>query len=112
MCIMPFMNRKPIPLHRGVAKLPTRDLHAIFGTASARAAGSGSDPRPEPANLHERFAESLQREPAPEPSLVDDWRDFVSEVRASPYSHALVALLTVIGWTVLLVAPLLLGWLA
>lgn len=42
-------------------------------------------------------------------SFADDWREFVAEVRGSPYSHALVALLTVIGWTVLLVLPLLIG---
>ena len=41
--------------------------------------------------------------------LKDDWRDMVSEVRASPYSHAFVALATVLLWTVLLVAPLVIG---
>lgn len=41
--------------------------------------------------------------------LAADWRDIIREVRASPYSHALVAILTVVGWTVLLVVPTLLG---
>jgi len=41
--------------------------------------------------------------------LADDWRGFVAEVRRSPYSHALVALATVVGWTVLLVLPLVIG---
>jgi hypothetical protein len=43
------------------------------------------------------------------PTLRDDWHDFISEVRGSPYSHALVAILTIIAWTALLVAPTLLG---
>lgn len=41
--------------------------------------------------------------------LAADWREFVGEVRASPFSHALVAILTIIGWTALLVLPLLIG---
>lgn len=41
--------------------------------------------------------------------LRQDWRDILTDVRASPYSHALVAIATVIGWTVLLVLPTLLG---
>jgi hypothetical protein len=42
-------------------------------------------------------------------SLVADWRDIISEVRGSPYSHALVALLTVVAWTAALVIPTLVG---
>jgi len=37
--------------------------------------------------------------------LLEDFRDVLSEVRASPYSHALVALLTIISWTAVLVVP-------
>lgn len=60
-------------------------------------------------NLYDHFAEHLQREPRRGPTLADDWRDFCSEVRGSPCSHALVAIGAVVGWTVLLVAPLMLG---
>jgi hypothetical protein len=38
-----------------------------------------------------------------------DWRDIISEVRGSPYSHATVAVLTVIAWTAVLVVPTLIG---
>jgi hypothetical protein len=94
-----------IPLHRGAT------VHQL---ASARATQAGGDsPAPRPANLYDGFAEELQREPAERRSLLggfaDDWRSFVVEVRASPASHALVAVLTVIGWTLLLVLPLLIG---
>lgn len=41
--------------------------------------------------------------------LAADWRDIIAEVRRSPYSHALVALGTVVCWTALLVIPTLLG---
>ena len=47
-----------------------------------------------------------------EPTLADDWREFISEVRAEPFSHALVALFAIIGWTLLLITPLALGWLS
>lgn len=65
-------------------------------------------PKPD---LFDGFAEQLQREPEPTwlDEIKDDWRDFVSEVRFSPYSHALVAILTIIGWTALLVLPLVLS---
>lgn len=42
-------------------------------------------------------------------SLAADFRDVLSEVRGSPYSHALIAILTVIAWTAILVAPLMIG---
>jgi hypothetical protein len=41
--------------------------------------------------------------------LAADFSDIISEVRGSPYSHALVALLTVVAWTAVLVLPLLIG---
>ena len=41
--------------------------------------------------------------------LADDWRAFIADVRAKPYSHALVALAAVIFWTSILVAPTLIG---
>lgn len=41
--------------------------------------------------------------------LRDDFRDTLSEIKASPYSHALIAVLTVIAWTLLLVVPMMLG---
>jgi hypothetical protein len=41
--------------------------------------------------------------------LADDWREIIGEVRASPVSHLLVAIGAVVGWTVLLVLPTLLG---
>lgn len=42
-------------------------------------------------------------------TLAADARDMLNEVRGSPYSHALVAVLTVVGWTALLVIPTLIG---
>ena len=70
-----------------------------------------------PITTHDELAaaidlyESLKAAPQPtwRDELKADWREFVSEVRGSPYSHALVAIGAVIFWTVLLVAPLLLG---
>ena len=41
--------------------------------------------------------------------LREDWRHIIGEIKAEPYSHALVAIGAIVGWTVLLVAPLLLG---
>ena len=41
--------------------------------------------------------------------IAADWHDFIAEVRRSPWSHALVAVVAVVGWSVLLVAPLVLG---
>lgn len=41
--------------------------------------------------------------------LAADFREVVSEIRERPVSHALVAIATVVGWTALLVAPLLIG---
>lgn len=38
-----------------------------------------------------------------------DLRSNIEAIRAEPYSHALVALATIIGWTIILVVPLLIG---
>ncbi len=43
------------------------------------------------------------------PTLADDFRDVLSEIREQPVSHALVAIGAITFWTVLLVAPLLIG---
>lgn len=55
--------------------------------------------------------EQLRRRKPPSylSQLADDWRDMLSEIRGSPYSHAFVAIVTVILWTALLVAPTLIG---
>jgi hypothetical protein len=41
----------------------------------------------------------------------DDWDDFAEAVRASPASHAVVAIVSVFGTLALIVAPFLFGWL-
>jgi hypothetical protein len=41
--------------------------------------------------------------------LADDWHGFWDEVAAEPAHHFLFGLLVVVAWTVLLVAPTLLG---
>lgn len=66
------------------------------------------DTRP---NLLEAFgaANGADRRPSYFAEVAADWRDIISEVRASPYSHGLVALAAIVGWTAVLVAPLLIG---
>ena len=60
-----------------------------------------------------REARHVVIEPTWRDELAEDWRDFASEVRRSPVSHALVAVLTVVCWTVALLAPIIvLGWLS
>jgi hypothetical protein len=41
--------------------------------------------------------------------LAADWREFLSEIRRSPYSHLLVAIAAIVGWSLLLILPLLIG---
>jgi hypothetical protein len=55
----------------------------------------------------------LRREPARHlvirPSLRDDWRNFLSEVRGSPYSHAIVTLAGLVAGLLLVIIPALIG---
>lgn len=70
----------------------------------------------EPAEIYRALGEpcpdlyaAFRHEPSAWEELVEDWRDFVREVRRSPYSHALVAVFTIVGWTVALLLPIWLG---
>ena len=91
-------HRKVVPLHRAPPAAPV----------STRRGGA-----PEPfVAIDDDLIEQLRqnsRAPTFRAELADDWRDFISEVRGSPFSHALVAIGTVILWTVLLVLPLVIG---
>jgi hypothetical protein len=48
-------------------------------------------------------------EPTWRDELADDWRDFIREVHASPYSHALVAVAAFIAGLLLIVVPAMIG---
>lgn len=88
-----------IPLHRG-AQLAPRPRE--------------EDRSPPPPTRIDLYAEWLQREPSRPPTLreqlADDWASLVAGVRAAPVSHLLVAIGAVAFWTLLLVAPLYVGW--
>jgi hypothetical protein len=111
------------PLHRGIRVIGSVDQALVDGarpfiqpeTLDAiyrRHDGLDAASEQRIADLRDRLnreARHVVIEPTWLDELAEDWRDFASEVRRSPVSHALVAVLTVIGWTVLLIAPLLLG---
>lgn len=113
------MTRLPnnvTPLHRGARILGSVDQALIDGAHPlippemlARLNGDDDAVLAIRDRLN-REARHVVIEPTWLDGLAEDWRDFASEVRRSPVSHALVAVLTVIGWSMLLVAPLVLGW--
>lgn len=90
----------------------------IIRMAAARPQGRDATPRPVPASFD--AIEARLRDDRPDliealreryrgPTLIDDWHEFVDEVRGSPISHLLVAVGAIIFWTLLLVAPLWIG---
>jgi hypothetical protein len=71
-----------------------------------------NDPRSYAPDLLEALARNERRlrdRPSWRDELAADWRDFLSEIRRSPYSHLLVAIAAVTLWSLLLILPLLLG---
>lgn len=59
---------------------------------------------------HPDLIEQLRKRAVPcRPTLRDDWRDLINEIRWSPVSHLIVAIAAITFWTVLLVAPLMLA---
>jgi hypothetical protein len=113
-----------IPLHRGIRVIGSVDQALIDGahpliqpeTLDAiyrRHDGLDYACEQRIADLRDRLngkPRMVEVKPSWADEIALDWADFIGEVRRSPVSHALVAVLTVIGWTVLLVAPLLLGY--
>ena len=85
-----------VPLHRGAVR-PTADelLKAASDFPDLYAAF-----RPDP------IEELRNRRPYRLP-LHEELAELFDEVRQHPLSHALVAVLTIIGWTLLLLAPIL-----
>lgn len=81
-----------LPLHRQAPRQPSHDelLRAASDFPDLYAAF-----KPEPRTWRQELA--------------DDWREFASEVRGSPFSHAVVGIGTVVLWTVLLILPLVIG---
>jgi hypothetical protein len=71
-----------------------------------------NDPRSYRPDLLEALARNERRrhaEPSWRDELAADWREFLSEIRRSPYSHLLVAIAAITGWSLLLILPLLIG---
>lgn len=103
------------PLHRGIRVIGSVDQALIDGAHPlippemlARLNGDDDAVLAIRDRLN-REARHVVIEPTWLDELAEDWRDFASEVRRAPVSHALVAVLTVIGWTSLLILPLLIG---
>lgn len=108
---MPPQLDNIIPLHRGVAPIPVSHLQSLLehkpdlrptrhyrvGWWAMPSAHAG---RASHRTLLRGFGHTATIAIA---ALRDDWRSFAAEVRSSPASHALVAVLTIIAWTALLV---------
>jgi hypothetical protein len=105
-----------IPLHRGtILPMPPARAPARVAPDSQKPAPVSfvdqiearyRDDRPD---LFQALRENARREPTWGEEIAQDWREIVSEVRGSPWSHACVAILAIIFWTIVLITPLLFG---
>jgi hypothetical protein len=97
----------PIPFPKAAARPPERDIPRA--PASSRRQPCADELIHAVNRFPDLFAAFVTPEPTWWQELVEDWHDLTSEVRRSPVSHALVAVFTVIAWTALLLAPIVIG---
>jgi hypothetical protein len=105
-----------IRTHRPTISQRCTDATPSAGSPEARQAATPLKRSLDPREIYRALGEdcpdlyaAFRHEPTVLEELRDDWREFVRAVRANPYSHALVAIITIITWTAALVAPLLIG---